>query len=78
VNLTQVELVNAPVVEVLLEGDDATLLSQVQLPRPVEVDDGPEAARVPVKVVLVVLHWGIKIFYYVGRLNILFWGEIVK
>ena len=56
VYLTEVELVDAPIVEVLLEGDDTALLTQVQLPRPVEVDHGAEAARMPVKVELVVLY----------------------
>ncbi len=55
VSHTQVELVDAPVVEVLLESDDTALLPQMQLPRPVEVDDGPKAPRVAVKVELVVL-----------------------
>ena len=51
----QVKLINAPVVQVLLEGHRAALLSQVKFPRPVEVDDGPEVPGMPVKVVLVVL-----------------------
>ena len=51
----QVELVNAPVVQVLFEGHRAALLSQVEFARPVEVDDGPEVPGMSVKVVLVVL-----------------------
>ena len=51
----QVELVNAPVVEVLFEGYRTALLSQVKFPRPVEVDDGPEVPGMSVEVVLVVL-----------------------
>ena len=51
----QIELIDAPVVQVLLEGHRAALLSQVKFPRPVEVDDGPEVPGMSVKVVLVVL-----------------------
>ena len=51
----QVELVNAPVVQVLFEGYRTALLAQVKLPGSVEVDDGPEVPGMSVKVVLVVL-----------------------
>ena len=51
----QVQLVNTPVVQVLLEGYRTALLSQVKFPSPVEVDDGPEVPGMSVEVVLVVL-----------------------
>ena len=53
---TQVQLVDAPVLQILLEGHRAALLAEVKTTRPVEVDDGAEVARVPVEVILVVLH----------------------
>ena len=53
---TQVQLVDAPVLQVLLEGHRAALLAEVKTTRPVEVDDGAEVARVSVEVILVVLH----------------------
>ena len=40
----------------LLESEDAHLVGDMELPRPVEVDYGAEAARMPVKVELVVLY----------------------
>ena len=51
----QVQFINAPVVQVLLEGYRTALLSQVKFPSPVEVDDGPEVPGMSVEVVLVVL-----------------------
>ena len=51
----QIQLINAPVVQVLFEGYRTPLLSQVKFPRPVEVDDGPEVPGMSVKVVLIVL-----------------------
>ena len=50
----EVELVDLPEVEVVGEGEDAHLLDQVQLARPVKVEDGGEGARVAVEEVLVV------------------------
>ena len=50
----EVELVDLPEVEVVGEGEDAHLLDQVQLARPVKVEDGGEGARVTVEEVLVV------------------------
>ena len=50
----QVELVDLPEVEVVGEGEDAHLLDEVQLARPVKVEDGGEGARVTVEEVLVV------------------------
>ena len=51
----QIQFINAPVVQVLLEGNRTPLLSQVKFPRPVEVDDGPEVPGMSVEVVLIVL-----------------------
>ena len=50
----QVQLINAPVLEVLAEGQDTHLLHQMQLARAVEVEDGGKGARVAVEEVLVV------------------------
>ena len=50
----EVELIHAPELEVVAEGDDAHLLHQVELTRPVEVEDGREGSRVPVEEVFVV------------------------
>ncbi|TNN42629.1 hypothetical protein EYF80_047184 [Liparis tanakae] len=49
----QVDLVDAPVVQLLAEGQGAHLLHHVQLPRAVEVEDGGEGHRVAVEEVLV-------------------------
>ena len=51
----QVELIDAPVVEVLLEGYRAALLPKVKFTSTVEVNDSTEVPGVSVKVVLVVL-----------------------
>ena len=50
----QVELVDAPELQVIGESQNAHLLHQVELSRPVEVEDGREGPRVPVEEVLVV------------------------
>ena len=50
----QVQLVDAPVVEVVAEGNDAHLFDQVQFARPVKVQDRAEGARMSVEEVLVV------------------------
>lgn len=50
----EVELVDAPVVEVVAEGDNAHLFDQVQLAGAVKVQDRAEGARVAVEEVLVV------------------------
>lgn len=50
----QVELVDAPVLQVVAEGEHTHLVHQVQLARPVEVEDGAEALGVSVEEVFVV------------------------
>jgi len=50
----QVELVDAPEVEVVGESQDAHFLHQMKLARSIEVEDGGEGARMPVEEVLVV------------------------
>jgi len=50
----QVDLVDAPEVEVLREGHDAHLVDDVEPAGPVEVEHGVEGPRVPVEEVLVV------------------------
>lgn len=50
----EVELVHAPVLEVVAEGDDTHFFDQVQLTRPVEVEDGREGSRMPVEEVFVI------------------------
>lgn len=50
----QVDLIDAPEVQLLTEGERAHLLHHVQLARAVEVKDGGEGSRVSVKEVLVV------------------------
>lgn len=51
----QVDLVDAPEVQLLAEGERAHLLHHVQLPGAVEVKDGGEGAGVSVEEVLVVI-----------------------
>ena len=51
----QVDLVDAPVVQLLAEGQRAHLLHHVQLARAVEVEDGGEGAGVAVEEVLAVV-----------------------
>ena len=50
-------LVNGPVLQVLLEDESAAGLDHVELVRPVDVKDGGEVDRVPVKEIF----WGIVI-----------------
>ena len=50
----EVQFVDAPVLEVVTEGEDAHLVHQMQLPCPVQVEDGGEGARVSVEEELVV------------------------
>ena len=45
----QVDLINAPVSEVVCEGEAAHVLLDVELASPVEVQDGVEGSRVTVK-----------------------------
>lgn len=50
----QVQLVDAPVLQVVAEGEHAHLVHQVQLAGAVEVEDGAEALGVAVEEVFVV------------------------
>jgi len=50
----QVELVHAPVLEVVAEGDDAHLFNQVELTGSVEVENRWEGSRMPVEEVFVI------------------------
>jgi len=50
----EIELINPPVDEVLIEGQDAHFIHQVELPCPVKVEDGVEALGMTIEKVLVV------------------------
>ena len=51
----EVDIVNHPEVQILAEVHHTQLLSDVQLARPIEVQDTIECSRVPVKIILVFL-----------------------
>lgn len=51
----EVELVNAPVLKIVAEGQDTHFFDQMQFSCPVKVQDGGKGPRVPVKEELVVL-----------------------
>lgn len=50
----QVEFIDAPVFQIIREGDDAHLLHQVKFTRSVEIQDGRKGARVAVEEILIV------------------------
>ena len=50
----QVQLVDAPVLQVVTESEHAHLLHQVEFARAIKVEDGAEGARMTVEEVLVV------------------------
>ena len=53
--ITQIELINAPIVKVLLECDNTTLLAQVELPSSVKIYHCSKVAGMSVEIVFVIL-----------------------
>ena len=66
----QVDLVDAPEVQLLAEGQGAHLLHHVQLPGAVEVEDGGEGAGVPVEEVLVAVQAVVVAYLHDGVMGV--------
>ena len=66
----QVDLVDAPEVQLLTEGERAHLLHHVQLARAVEVKDGGEGSRVSVEEVLVVIQAVVVAYLHDGLVGV--------
>ena len=50
----KVDFVNLPVLKIVTEGHDTHFIYHMELPRPVEIEDGSKGPRVTIKEVLVV------------------------